>query len=181
MECPKCKSTVGEGATFCSSCGEKLAEQLTESVKYCIKCGQVIKEENKFCGRCGTAVGTNFQPAVKIVSNANNLSSGKIKGSYFISVIGAIISFVIRLATQQTYYSLDNLLDNRKVVGIDSDIKPFLTAIPVIVAIIVSLLIASDKNTSSQKKITAFIINAIFIALAILFIWFDIPYAIFDF
>ena len=73
------------------------------------------------------------------------------------------------------------MLNNRKVVGIDSDLKPFLTAIPIIAAIIVSLLIISDKENSSQKKATAFIVNAIFIALALLFIWFDIPYSIIDF
>ncbi len=182
MTCPKCGSSINNDATFCPLCGEKIAIQSTENpTKHCRVCGQITEEGNKFCGKCGTAVEAIVQHEVANTANEEHASSGKIKGSYFTSVISAIISFVIRIATQQTYYSWENLLDNRKVVGIDSDIKPFLTAIPVIATIIVSLLIVSDKNTSSQKKKTAFIVNAIFIALAILFIWFDIPYAILDF
>lgn len=181
MMCPKCNSTVIDGAAFCSACGEKIAVCSTQNVEYCLVCGQVIKEGNKFCGKCGTVVGAAVQPSVKTNVNSKQSSSGKIGASYFVSIISAIISFIIRIATQETYYSWENLLDNRKVVGIDSDVKPFLTAIPIIAAIIVSLLIVSDKNVSSQKKTTTFIVNAIFIGLAILFIWFDIPYAIFNF
>lgn len=182
MVCPKCSSLVSDGATFCSACGERIVVQSTQKcVKYCSVCGQVINEEHKFCGKCGTAVSETIQPDVQANANLKQSSSGKIGTSHFVSIISAIISFVIRIATQQTYYSWENLLDNRKVIGIDDDIKPFLTAIPVVAAIIVSLLIVSDKAASSQKKTTAFIVNAIFIALAILFIWFDIPYAIFDF
>ncbi len=182
MVCPKCSSTVSDGATFCSTCGEKIIVHETQNfVNYCSVCGQVIKQENKFCGKCGTPVGVTIQPDVKANVNLRQSSSGKTGVSYFVSIISAIITFIIRITTQETYYSWENILDNRKVIGIDSDIKPFLTAIPVIAAIVVSLLIVSDKNVSSQKKTTIFIINAIFIALAILFIWFDIPYAIFDF
>ncbi len=182
MICPKCSSTVSDGATFCSTCGEKIVVQSTQNcVKYCSVCGQVIKEENKFCGKCGTAVGATIQSDLKANVNLRQSSRGKTGGSYLVSIISAIITFIIRITTQETYVSWENLLDNRKVIGIDSDMKPLLTAIPVIAAIIVSLLIVSDKNKSSQEKATAFITNAIFIALAILFIWFDMPYAIFDF
>lgn len=181
MICPKCNLTISDNAIFCSRCGEKLAEKTEESIKFCLSCGEAIKEGNKFCAKCGTSVGSVMQTNVSSSYNGNNSTSGKSKGSYFVSVISAIISFIIRLIAQDTFYSWSNLLDNRKVVGIDSDIKPFLTAIPIIAAIIVSLLIVSDKNTPSQKKATTFIVNAIFIALSVLFIWFDIPYAIFDF
>ena len=163
MICPKCNSAISDGAAFCPSCGENLTVQTDKGDKYCRSCGEVIKEGNKFCAKCGavislTNISTNF--------SANDTLSGKIRGSYFVSVISAIIAFIIRIAIQDTYYSWSNLLNNRKVIGIDSDIKPLLTAIPVIAAIIVSLLIVSDKNTPSQKKAT------IFIAMALLFMWF---------
>lgn len=144
-------------------------------------CGQTIKEGNKFCGKCGTAIGTVVKPNVKTDTNLKQSSSSKIASSYIVSIICAVISFIIRIATQQTYYSWSNLLDNRKVIGIDSDVKPFLTALPVVATIVISILVISDNKVSSQKKITTLIINAIFIILAILFIWFDIPYAIIDF
>lgn len=181
MVCPKCNSAIIEGAAFCSACGEKVAVESTQGVKHCLVCGNVIQEENKFCGKCGTVVGTVNKPVVKTISELKQNSSGKIGSSYFVSVVSAIISLVIRITTQQTYYSWSNLLDNRKVVGIDSDMKPFLTVIPIVAAIVVSLLVVSDKNSSAQKKTTAFIINLIFIALAVLLIWFDIPYSIIDF
>ena len=181
MVCRKCKYTIIDEAEFCPNCGQKLNEQSEQSVKCCPSCGEVINEGNKFCTKCGTSVCSEIPINSKPNSDTDNLSGVKIKRSYFASVISAIISFIIRIATQETFYSWDNLLDNRKVVGIDSDTKPFLSVIPIVAAIIVSLLIVSDKETSSQKKATAFIVNAIFITLAILFIWFDIPYQIFDF
>ena len=182
MVCPKCGATGSDGAAFCSHCGEKIAIHTPENyTKYCLVCGQVLEEGNKFCKRCGTMAGTTVQPNVRIASNMGQTSSGKIGTSYVVSMISAIISLVIRIGTQQTYYSWENLMNNRKVLGLDGDVKPFLTAIPVVAAIIASLLIVSDKNTSSQKKATAFIVNAVLIALGILFIWFDIPYAILDF
>lgn len=178
MICPKCNAAISDGTVFCPSCGEKLAGQSEKSVRYCLSCGEEVKEGNKFCAKCGAEVSlTN----ITIDTSTAETSTGKIRGTYFVSVISAIISFIIRISTQDTYYSWSNLLDNRKVVGIDSDMKPLLTAIPVIAAIIVSLLLVSDKDTPSHKKATAFIINAIFIALAFLFIWFDIPSDIIDF
>lgn len=182
MVCSKCNSTVIDGAAFCSVCGEKISERQTEDgIKYCSVCGQAVKKENKFCGRCGTAVGAVIQHGVKSNASLKQSSGGRIKGSYFVSVIDAIITFIIRISIQGTHYSWENALRNRKVIGIDSDIKPLLTAIPVIAAVIAVLLIVSDKIAAQQKKTAAFIINAVFIALAILFIWFDMPYAIFDF
>lgn len=130
MICPKCNTTVVDNAAFCSNCGENLTTQAEKNVKFCLSCGEEIKEGNKFCAKCGASVGTLKQTSVSKPYDIDNSTSGKIKGSYVVSVISAIISFVIRLAFQDTYYSWSNLLDNRKVVGLDSDIKPFLTAIP---------------------------------------------------
>ena len=72
-------------------------------------------------------------------------------------------------------------MNKRKVVGLDEEIKPFLTMIPVVAVIIVALMISSDKHATTEKKITTFIINSIFIVLSILFIWLDIPYKIMNY
>lgn len=180
MICPKCNTTITDNSVFCSNCGENLKKEENRTI-YCSACGERIKEENKFCAKCGTKVGVETQPSINTTLNTEKLSSEKITGSYFVSIISAIVSFIIRIANQDTYYSVINFVDNRKVVGLDSEIKPFITIIPIIAIIVLSLLIVSDKKTTTQKKTTAFIINAIFIALSFLFIWFDIPYSIIDF
>ncbi len=176
MICKQCNAEISGESKFCPVCGEKVEEDTAK--KFCLECGCEIEKTVKFCPKCGKSqLGT--QRITEVTDNQE--TSGKIKGSYFVSVICAIITFIIRVAVQDTHYSFQNLLNNRKVIGIDSDIKPFLTAIPVVAAIIVMLMIVTDKNSSTQKKTTAIIINLIFIILAILFIWFDLPYAIFDF
>lgn len=187
MTCPKCKATISNESAFCPCCGENLAAKSNTDNKFCSSCGTELKEDHKFCPKCGAATkkdtqantNTNIKP--NVTYRADNSSSKKIRWSYDTSIVSAIISLIIRLKTQEIYYSYENLLKNKKVLGIDEDTKPFLTVIPIIAAIITSLLIVSDKTTSSQKKTTAFIINAVFIALSILFIWFDIPYSIIDF
>ena len=189
MVCPKCKLTIAEQSAFCPNCGENLTANAEQNNKFCSACGEKIQEDNKFCAKCGTRVGTATQPNTYTVTQPNTYtnsyadtsSSSKITGSYFVSVISAIISLIIRIATQEQFISWSNLMENRKLLGIDSDLKPFISVIPALAAIIVSLLLASDKNTSTQKKTTALIVNVVFIALSILFIWFDIPSAILDF
>lgn len=176
MICKQCNSEISEGSKFCQSCGAKTEIETVK--KFCLECGCEIESTVKFCPKCGKNQMVNVKQNNALPNN--ELTSGKLKGTYFVSVISAIISFIIRVATQSTYYSWSNLLDNRKVVGIDPDTKPFLTAIPAIAAIIVTLMIVTDKNSSTQKKVTALIVNLIFIVLAVLFIWFDLPYAIID-
>ncbi len=98
------------------------------------------------------------------------------------SIINAIICFFIRIAIQERYYLSRRLLRGQYVMGIfDDNTKTFLTFIPVVAAVIVSLMLVSDKKVSLQEKLKALIINLVFIALSILFVWFDIPYDIFDY
>ena len=175
MICSKCQATIVENASYCPNCGETLTVQAEQNGKFCPSCGGEIKEGNMFCAKCGARTVSVTKADTYTTPYTNTSSSGKIAGSYFVSVISAIISFVIRIEKQEKFISWDNLLDNRKLVGIDSDLKPFLSVIPAIAAIIVSLLIASDKDASSQKKTIAVIVNIVFIILSILFIWFDIP------
>ena len=117
---------------------------------FCKNCGKEITDESKFCSGCG-CLQNESDNNLNVQLPTNNLSEikivNKIKKTYIFSIISAIITLIIRLSTQQTYYSWSNLLDNRKVMGIDEDVKPFLTVIPVIATIIVSLLIVSDKQS----------------------------------
>ena len=181
MLCPKCKSTILEKVDFCPYCGENLTALPAQDKKFCSSCGGEIKEGNLYCAKCGARTVAVTQTNTSTTPATYTSSSDKITGSYLTSVISAIISFVIRLITQDTFYSWDNLWENRKVLGIDSDLKPYLSAIPAIAAIIVSLLIASDTDVPTHKKTTAFIVNIVFIVLSVLFIWFDIPSEIFNF
>lgn len=179
MICPKCKSTILEKAAFCPNCGEKLTENTEQNKKFCPSCGGEAKESDIYCAKCGARIAVVTQLNPYTASYSNTSSSGKITGSYYVSVISAMISLIIRSLTQQELYTRGSWLDGRMLLGIDDDLKPFFSAIPAIAAIIVSLLIVSDNNTSSQKKATAFIINIVFIALAVLCIWFDVPYDIY--
>ena len=151
-------------------------------MKYCSNCGKELDDGVKFCPGCGLSVEGTPNIAVEAENTqAETVSDGRYRRSYIVSVITAIITFFIRVGGQDTYIYWDNLLDNRKVLGLSEDSKPFITLIPVAATIIVSLLIVSDKQTDAQRKRKAFIINAIFILLSLLFIWMDIPSKILDF
>ncbi len=51
IQCPKCHSTVSEGARFCPMCGQQLL-----IVNKCLKCGAELPVEARFCMVCGTKV-----------------------------------------------------------------------------------------------------------------------------
>lgn len=185
MNCKECGAQLAEDAKFCVCCGTKV-----DTPTVCKHCGAKIEGGNKFCAKCGLRTWllvSTGQPNTTQQSGGNNQGNtiecygSKAIAAYWISIVGAIVSLGIRFALQETYYSWSNLLDNRKVVGLDEDIKPFLTGIPIVVAIIVSLLLAKDTISSRQKKLVALIVNTVFISLSLLFIWFDIPYNIIDF
>ena len=177
MYCNKCGANIADGSEYCPKCGEKSpGESLV-----CKHCGAPLEADSKFCGKCGLR--TWLKGTEPTVTDANKATyTGERTGkSYIYSIISAILCFIIRLLLQEEFTSWDNVWNNRYLIGIDSDIKPFLTAIPVIGAIIASLMITSDSDTPGNRKATAFIVNAIFIGIAILCIWFDIPYRLFDY
>ena len=175
MLCKNCNCKVPNEAKFCPKCGAKIEN--TSFAKACTFCGTVVAEDNKFCPKCGKSFISIYQVQNQAISNSTS-KSGK---TIWFSVISAILCFIIRIALQQDYYSWSDLFNNKHVVGLDSNIKPFLTAIPIISLIIVILMIVNDKLSDNRKKTNAIIINLIFIVLALLFIWFDIPYSIIDF
>ncbi len=167
--CSKCgKEITDEESLFCSGCGNKLDIQLKEkaSTEPKLKMAPLsppsIRDEKK----------------EKTTTVIEGEASRKLKTTYFLSIGTAILTFILRLSGQETFYTMENLLNNRKVIGLDPDYKPFYTIIPVAVAIIIALLMVRDRESDQQKKQTAIIINAVLIVLAILFIWVDLPYAI---
>jgi class 3 adenylate cyclase/tetratricopeptide (TPR) repeat protein len=49
VDCPTCQSENRPGASFCDSCGSRLA-------RACASCGQELRAEARFCDGCGTQV-----------------------------------------------------------------------------------------------------------------------------
>jgi hypothetical protein len=55
--CPNCGMAVLAGATFCQTCGTRLApQQAPAPVLYCVHCGAQLREGAKFCPKCGQTV-----------------------------------------------------------------------------------------------------------------------------
>ena len=165
-------------------------------MKFCSKCGKEVKEEANFCEHCGNALkdasateknetadetGANSNPECATTSQSAADNRGNAKKSYIATVLSAIITFFIRIGVQEEQVLYMNILENRYVIGIDQDLKGLFTLIPGIALIIAALVVSSDRKTETQKKISIFVVNLVYIALSALFIWFDIPQEIFDF
>jgi len=75
LKCPSCDVTVKENQKFCTSCGNKIPENMkasnisaklpenlepviddTPEVKKCLSCDTELKPGAKFCTKCGTKV-----------------------------------------------------------------------------------------------------------------------------
>ena len=58
--CPHCGSSVVDGATFCQTCGGRIAEKSAPPpVLYCVHCGSDLRENSQFCPKCGQVVERN--------------------------------------------------------------------------------------------------------------------------
>ena len=165
-------------------------------MKFCSKCGKEVKEEANFCEHCGNALNdaletekTEMAEDPPSTSNPECVmrpqsaagKEGGAKKSYIATVLSAIITFIIRIAVQEDQIYHINIVDNRYVIGIDQDLKGLFTLIPGIALIIAALVVSSDRKTDSQKKLSVFVVNLVYIALSALFIWLDIPQELFDF
>jgi len=52
--CPQCGAALVAGATFCQSCGAKLAsEPAPAPMRFCPSCGAELREGARFCPKCG--------------------------------------------------------------------------------------------------------------------------------
>lgn len=57
LACPKCRQTIRPGDTFCSHCGQSLAEfEAQTGPDSCPRCGYAFQPEDLFCARCGVAL-----------------------------------------------------------------------------------------------------------------------------
>jgi hypothetical protein len=60
--CPSCGSAVVAGATFCQTCGTRLAaeqESKAPPVRFCVHCGAQLRENARFCPKCGQTIPTS--------------------------------------------------------------------------------------------------------------------------
>jgi predicted RNA-binding Zn-ribbon protein involved in translation (DUF1610 family) len=57
LRCPNCGAAVVAGATFCQTCGNRLAAQEPPApVLFCVHCGAQLRPESRFCPKCGQTV-----------------------------------------------------------------------------------------------------------------------------
>lgn len=55
--CPHCGVVLATGATFCQSCGSRLASGgAAPPSQFCIHCGAQLRETARFCPKCGQTV-----------------------------------------------------------------------------------------------------------------------------
>jgi membrane protease subunit (stomatin/prohibitin family) len=78
--CPKCKTQLAAGASFCSSCGSKIAAAIQ-----CPKCNTTLPGDSKFCNSCGSPIGapavcakcgTNLAAGAKFCGNCGEATKG---------------------------------------------------------------------------------------------------------
>jgi predicted nucleic acid-binding Zn ribbon protein len=50
--CPQCGTANPEGAAFCQSCGNRLAQP--QAKRFCPQCGAEVAAGSRFCNECGT-------------------------------------------------------------------------------------------------------------------------------
>ena len=182
MICKECGSNINDNACFCPNCGSSVNGERS-ATSFCPFCGSSVSDNQSFCPSCGNMIKGNANNLSAVSQTADaNVSSSRIKTSYFLSVLFAIITLIIRLASQEKFFkSGSGLLAGKYYLGIsDGDTQTFLTAIPVISLIISLLLVIGDKKIDQRKKGIAIIINIIFIVLSVLFIWVGIPMNLFD-
>ena len=95
--------------------------------------------------------------------------------AYISSALSAIITLVVRLLIQDALPPIWSGYSSYIPIkyGIDSAVKPYLTIIPIVAAVICAIMIFSSKKSKKQKSIAG-IISAILIILSVLFIWINI-------
>ena len=180
MKCGNCGAELRDDSQFCPKCGDKV-----EAAK-CKHCGALLSADSAFCDKCGMRTWTQTPPAQQTPSAQNSrtyypYTGAKAKTGIIATVIGAVISFISRLVNQETFYTYETIVRNKKMVGLDPDTKPFWTILPVLALLIATWLILRDEETMVSKKVSAFVICGVFFALSLVFIWFDIPYKLLDF
>lgn len=147
---------------------------------FCSKCGKELREDAVFCDGCGTKIKAEKEIAAPETGSTTPQNATATeedcpaKRSYVISVLSAIITCIIRFSMQDVY-RIGDIVNRRNVYCLDPQLKPFFTFIPGLALIIASLIIVADKKSDSQKKLTVFIVNMIFIVVSVLLVWLNFP------
>ena len=174
MICKHCNSKIPEESIFCPICGSRIETQTQNPPQtYCSFCRKPFKPDAEECEYCGNT------KRITLGQKKAEEPSGKIASAYFINILATIFILIVRFSIQVTV-KIGSLLQNRYYLGIDPDVKPLVTGVPVIVAVIVAILLAKDRAAPKEKKTVAIIINTLIIVLSLFIIWFDIPKALFD-
>jgi ribosomal protein L40E len=64
LRCPHCGASVIPGATFCQTCGGRVAEEEKQvQIRFCVQCGAQLREGAHFCPKCGQTVPQSQQAA----------------------------------------------------------------------------------------------------------------------
>ena len=85
MNCVHCGKTLKPTATFCSGCGQTVAQAKT-SKKFCKQCGKTLKDTATFCSGCGNTVSPS---KVRTVSQNNgNTAPQAVKNTKFCKTCG---------------------------------------------------------------------------------------------
>lgn len=177
MICKNCNNDIPEDSVFCPMCGAKTEELKDE---FCTACGNPLPQGARFCSHCGKDILASpiSQFATLETEQSKKSVSGKTVLAYFVGILGIVASLVARIGLSETI-RISSLWENKYYVGISGDLKPIVSAIPVLAAMIVSVLLVSDKATPKQKKAVALIVNIVFVILSFLVIWYDLPKTLF--
>ena len=124
IACVQCGSTLGEGQSFCSSCGSRRVDApATEAPHFCTGCGAALSHAGKFCEKCGasmtpqpTVIGSttvSTAPRLQAVSGAAasvdvqspspSLKSGS-KFLKFVMIVAVLIVLVLLLVMGSCAY-----------------------------------------------------------------------------
>ncbi len=179
MNCKNCNYTLPEnGVLFCPKCGVRVEQQ---EMFVCKACGKSADAQDRFCAFCGGEIKSTADKGNSVESNGQTTGKSRVGKSYIFTVLSAIITFLIRVSAQTEQKVYMSSFNFRWAIGLDADLKPFYSLIPVVAGIIAAIIVSSDKNTPNQKKVTVLLVNAIFLILSFVFIWFDLPQNLFDY
>lgn len=179
MNCKNCNYTLPEnGVLFCPKCGVRVEQQ---EMFVCKACGKSADAQDRFCAFCGGEIKLAAEKENSMERNGEAKGKGRVGKSYIFTVLSAIITFLIRVSAQTEQKLYISSFNFHWAIGLDPGLKPFCSLIPVVAGIIAAIIVSSDKNTPNQKKVTVLLVNAIFLVLSFVFIWFDLPRDLFDF
>ena len=140
---------------------------------FCPKCGKQISGESNFCKECGAPL----QLLPPTTQDPKNYSVPTALIVSIMSVVSAIYILYFRIVNQEFlgYDVTHGGTGIDKFYGIDPDVKPLISFIPLTVMVVAALMVAFDKTLSKKKRISVLIVSAVFAIISLLLIWINIP------